>query len=72
LIVTFVIDFSTSKKLTDLFFSVISPDINFSFVFKSFTEIIVSFRELNSGPGIANPSGAPDLIFKFKHILFAN
>jgi hypothetical protein len=28
LIVTFVIDFSTSKKLTDLFFSVIPPDIN--------------------------------------------
>jgi hypothetical protein len=42
LIVTFVIVFSTSKKLTDLFFSVIPPDINFSFVFKSFTEIIQS------------------------------
>jgi hypothetical protein len=41
---TFVIVFSTSKKLTDLFFSVIPPDINFSFVFKSFTEIMAKVQ----------------------------
>jgi hypothetical protein len=45
---------STSKKLTDLCFSVIPPDITFSFVFKSFTEIIQSVSVNCTKPTLSN------------------